>query len=522
MFCSEIRIGTLIRSRSFLVSVLFFISGIIIPQSKLKSTRYYFDDRCTEAYMAILNFRFDDANILLRQEQELHPENLIPVFLANYIDFFKLFTNEEKVMFESLKSNKSVRLSELEHGDSDSPYYRFCMAGVNLQWAFVRLKFGEYITAAFEIRRAYGLLKENERLFPDFRPNKVGLGILHIMVGLVPDEYRWLADLAGLEGTIQEGISELRGLLDYSADDPEILLFRPEVCFYLAFVDINILNNPEESLLLVRRFNSDSTLRGYARSPLVVYANASILMKNGKNKEVITLLDTYKPDSRSYHFTFLLYLQGLAHLNRLDSSAETFMLQFLENFRGINYIKSAYQKLSWIYLLQGDTVGYFKTIGFAGKKGNAIVDEDKQAFSEFHVGVSPALPLLKSRLLCDGGYYQDALNILLNTPLEKYIRSKKDLTEYFYRLGRIYHAMGNLPKAEKYYSMTVRNGRNLPHYYAASAALNLGWIYEAQGNYHAADTNFRLSATLRYDEYENSLRQKAKAGSGRIRSKIQN
>ncbi len=510
MFSNNVKTKALYRSRFFLISAFVFISASLFSQ-------YDFNDRCQDTYREILNFRFDEASNLLQTESEQHPDNLIPVCLENYIDFFTLFTGEDRVVFETLKRNKSIRINHLESGDKDSPYYRFCLAGVNLQWAFIRLKFGEYTTAAFEIRRAYLLLKENKERFPDFLPNEIGLGILHIIVGLIPDQYKWLASLAGLEGTVTEGVLELKNVLNYSDDNPVYSLFKPDACFYLAFIDINLENNRDESLSLIRMFDQDPILQHYSQSPLIIYAKSSIFMKTGKNDEVITLLSSYTPPSGTHPFIFLNYLEGLARLNNLDTSAITYLNRFVNEFTGINYIKSCYQKLAWAYLLKGDTTRYFQEIQKAGAMGNAIVDEDKQAHSEYNVGIIPAIPLLKSRLLFDGGYYSEALKMLLSTPLDRYVRSRKDLTEYTYRLGRIYHASGNLPKAIQYYSSTITNGRNLPHYFAANAALNLGWIYEGQENYIAADTNYRLCASMKYDEYENSLRQKAKAGLSRLK-----
>ncbi len=500
---------------------LFFLIGAFIFLSGSLYSQYVYDHKCQEAYQEILKFRFNEATKLIQQERDYYPDNLIPIYLENYIDFFKLFTGEDKLMFETLKRNKSDRLDYLERGDKESPYYRYCIAGITLQWAFVRLKFGEYTTAAFEIRRAYLLLKENEKRFPNFLPNQIGLGILHIIVGLVPEQYHWLLNLAGLEGTITEGVSELKYVLDYNGDNPIFTLFKPEACFYLAFADVNLLNKKKESLSLIQSFDSDPVLHAYNQSPLIIYAKSSIYMKNGKNNEVITLLQDYQTPPNTYPFVFLYYLEGLARLNNLDPSAVIFLDRFLKEFTGINYIKAGYQKLAWAYLLQGDTIRYRKEIEKAGTNGNSIVDEDKQAHSEYNVGIIPAVPLLKGRLLFDGGYYQDALKVLLNTPLDSYMRSKKDLTEYTYRLGRIYHAIGNMPKTIQYYLSTIETGRNLPHYFAASAALNLGWIYEEEGNYIAADTNFRLCVSMKYDEYENSLRQKAKAGLSRLK-KVQN
>lgn len=507
-------------SRALRGSLFVLVSAFFFPSESIYS-QFVFNDQCQEAYHKILEFRFNEAKSLLQQERDQRADNLIPIYLENYIDFFKLFTGENKLMFETLKRNKAIRLDDIESGNKESPYYRFCIASVTLQWAFVRLKFGEYTTAAFEIRHAYILLKENQTHFPDFLPNQIGLGILHIIIGLVPEKYQWLVNFTGFEGSVTEGVSELWHVLNYEGDNPVFALYKPEVCFYLAFVDANLLNNKKESLSLIQRFDSDTILRTYNQSPLIIYAKSSIYMKNGKNNEVINLLNDYHAPPNTYPFAFLSYLEGLARLNSLDPSAVTFFERFVREFTGINYIKAGYQKSAWAYLLQGDTLRYRHEIEEVGKNGNSIVDEDKLAQMEYNVGIIPAIPLLKARLLFDGGYYLEALKVLLNTSFDSYMRSKKDLTEYTYRMGRIYHALGNLPKTIQYYAATIDNGRNLPHYFAASAALNLGWIYEEQGNYIAADTNFRLCISMKYDEYENSLRQKAKAGLCRL-NKVHN
>jgi tetratricopeptide (TPR) repeat protein len=498
------------RLPGILCLILWFFPGFLYAA-------FSFDQRCQDAYCEILKFRFQNAHQLLQLEKKEDPSNLIPYYLENYIDFFTLFTSENRVDFEQKKKVVSARIKLLESGDKKSPFYRFTLAGVNLQWALTRLKFGEYATAAWELKQAYDLLNDNQSLFPGFLPDDVGMGILHILVGLIPEDYQWLSKIAGLEGGIDQGVSELNGILNYRGNDPVFILFKPEACIYLAFVDANLGIHAKDAVEMVGTFDRDTSLMRFRNSPVLLFAKVSIFMKNGKNKEALDLLRDYQPETNVYPLDFLEFQTGLALLNCLDLTAETHFREFLDEFQGINYIKSAYQKLAWCYLLQGDTNSYIREITNAGKKGFAVVDEDKQAYSEYNVWIRPAIPLLKSRLLFDGGYYQQALDILLNTSLEKYIRGKKDLMEYTYRLGRIYHEMGNIPKAIYYYTMTLNNGKKLPYYFAANAALKLGNIYEMQGNYLAADSNYRICTSLKYDEYSTSIRQKAKAGISRMK-----
>ena len=67
--------------------------------------------------------------------------------------------------------------------------------------------------------------------------------------------------------------------------------------------------------------------------------------------------------------------------------------------------------------------------------------------------------------------------------------------------------------------MTVERGKSSPWYFTASAALQMGLIYEDQDDLSRAESAFRLVLSVETDEYKNSLHQKAKAGLARIKSK---
>jgi len=126
-----------------------------------------FNDNCKNAYEKIICTRFEEGIVLIKQEKTTNPNNLIPYYLENYIDFLKLFISEDATLFNKLKANKELRISKIEDADEASPYYNYCLAEIYLQWAFVRIKFKEYITAAGEINKAYKLLQENEKNTPN-------------------------------------------------------------------------------------------------------------------------------------------------------------------------------------------------------------------------------------------------------------------------------------------------------------------------------------------------------------------
>jgi hypothetical protein len=490
--------------------------GAFLFSGMLSFGQFSFDANCRDAYRSILFLKFDEARHHLDVEKQLKPTNRIPVFLENYIDFLSLFIDENPEQFTKLNGNEYSRLKFLEQADKNSPYYRYCIAQVRLQWAFVRLKFGEYFTAASEIKKASHLLEANVRDYPDFVMNYTGLGVVHTMAGLVPDQYKWLANLLGFEGSVDEGVNDLTRVVVSDGKEEELDLFKTETLFYLTFIELNLKKDRAEAYRILALSQKMLPDENGQKSPLLIYSLSSVYMRTGNNDLAISLLAARPLSPEFYPFHYLDFMLGLARLNRLDKNADQAFTRFLKAYPGTNYVKAAYQKIAWYWLLEGDEKKYGEYMKLVYYLGNAIVDEDKIALKEAEGKMPPNNILLRARLLCDGGYYDRAFDELLNRSVNEIVGSKKDLIEYSYRLGRIYHESGNLEKANLYYEQTIRNGSGEPYYFAASAALQMGLMKEQKGNATEARKYYQMCLSMHYDEYKNSLSQKAKAGLKRV------
>ena len=84
--------------------------------------------------------------------------------------------------------------------------------------------------------------------------------------------------------------------------------------------------------------------------------------------------------------------------------------------------------------------------------------------------------------------------------------------EYSYRIGRIYDALGRKTEAISSYQQALALGQNRREYYGARAALQIGYIYESQGDKKTALIYFRKVIEMKSHDYKNALDQKAKAG----------
>jgi tetratricopeptide (TPR) repeat protein len=492
----------------------YFFSFIIILFAPFYSSAYYlFDQTLEQSYSKILTFHFNEAEKLLQQEKTEKPGNDLIHLYKNYIFFLKAFVSEEKQDYELLLKHASVTLEEIKTSKENvaSPLHLFVQSEIYVQLAMVKIKFGDNISAANDMRKAYKLIHRNEELFPNFLLNKKISGLLNVLIGSVPEKYQWLLNYAGINGKINEGILQLQTLYD-STEENGLSSYRPEILFYQGFI-YSVLSIQSDSSNLMTKMKP--LVKSY---PLIAYVYTNILMKQGRNDEAIETFDSALLNGSPYAFIFFYYKRGLARLRKMDLEAKSDFDFYLKNYKGINNIKSTYQKLAWIALLKGDTAGYHSYLLQCKQHGNTILDEDKNAAEESNSNELQNVYLLKSRLLFDGGYYNEAISTITSHPLDDF-PSYNDRLEVTYRLGRILQMKGQIEKAILYFEKTLKNGLSSKRYFAANSSLMLGQIYEEKGEFERATSYYKQTIEIKSDEYKNSMDQKAKAGLERIKMK---
>jgi hypothetical protein len=253
----------------------------------------------------------------------------------------------------------------------------------------------------------------------------------------------------------------------------------------------------------------------YSDSYLLNFAAARLSHALGNNALCIRVLENRPTDQGKYPFHYLDYLQAISYLYSLDyERSEMYFNRFLKNFKGNNYIKSAYQKLSWIAFLQqksDEEMGYLKKIKLEGK---AYIDEDKVAFKEAEKNHINSPILLRARLLYDGGYYEKALlelNSIIN--LSDY---SLFFDEYYYRLARIQSKLNYMDEQViAKYQKSFDLGKKSTNYYAPMSALQIGLIYEKKNDTKKAIIYFEKCLSISNFDYERGIHQKAKSGLNR-------
>ena len=483
------------------ITLLFlFISSSVFANFQM-------NENMQKTYSHIINLEFDKANELLWTEQKDNPTNKIIILQENYIDFLTIIIGEDEAFFTAAKDKKSDRIDFLQAGDDSSPYYLYAQAEVHLQWAFARLKFEEYLTAAYEIQKAYSLLEKNQENFPDFKLNKKGLGFLHTLVGAIPNKYQWVLSLAGMEGSVASGLGELKALLQ----DEQMELYRNEILFLTAFLQMNMTNEEVAYKQLLADIGD-----GYSDSYLLNFAAARLTHALGKNDLTLNILENRPADQGKFSFYYLDYLQGMSLLYKLDfEKSKQYFNWFLKNFKGNNYIKSTYHKLALIAFLQGETekkLSYFEKVK---SEGSAVIDEDKVALKDAKKQYTTHSRLLSTRLLYDGGYYQAALKEMQSIKALKEYSGFYD--EYWYRLARIQSKLDyDTNDIIAHYQKAFELGKASSNYFSPMSALQIAFVYEKKKEYTNAKIYFEKCLSLSHFDYERGIHQKAKLGLARI------
>jgi tetratricopeptide (TPR) repeat protein len=483
---------------------LFFLSYGFLRAGEMDS-RLEFTPRLQLAYFEIQKLRLDKARALLDQERIQNPDNGALIYLDNYADMYYLLISEDKAAYDKLSAREDSRLDALARLPESSPFQRLLRAEVRLHWAFAKLKFGSEVSASWDIIKAYRLLEENRTKFPTFVPTLKSLGLLHVLIGSVPEQYTWVTKVLGLKGNIEGGLRELNLV---QAKDP---FFRQEAQL------IDLLLHAYTLQLSPAQIRE---LKGMPASQpdnlLLHFFATSVLMKEGRSEEALAILSKAPRTAEHIPFPFLDYLRAEILLQKGQyDAAYTLYDRFQRDFKGFNFLKDSYFKQFLCRWLTNRDSEAKTLISRVEKVGKGITESDQyaQQFAEtYRAGKvrDEQKVLFIARYTSDGGYLKEA-NQALDNYTEASFSEISNKAEYNYRRGRILQKMGQPAESLPYFERSIRLTLNTNLYFGPSSALQMGYIYKGQSNKPKAIASFKKAMSYKKHEYKNSIDNKARA-----------
>lgn len=469
---------------------------------------FFWTNEIAAAYQSATRFDLTMADEILAIDKQQHPGNGFYYLISNYRDFIKVFIEDNPIEYRKALARRNLRIQNLEVCNPNSPYQRYALAEIYLQWTFLRFQQGDQTKAATDLRKAAVLLNENQRRFPDFILNLKGLSIVHLLAGSIPDNMKWLASLAGIQGTIIQGEAELNQVIEACRISKTHSIVLPELLFLKRLLQLQLFEDIS--------FNEASTSKWeqeYANEPIIQYITILGAQKTQHSAEVIKRIKSFQTDNKGLRFCFFKYLSAEASLNLGLSDISGFQ-SYINCSNGNHFKHSALRKIAWFYLLHQQNESYFTTMKSILQLPSPQSEEDKQAVFEAKQFKAPDTLLLRARLLFDGGKAEEAIHHLL--PISINSKSLEFIAERAYRLGRCYQQINNQEEALKWLNKSIDAGKSLPLYFAASASYQMGKIYTRQNRVAEAIIAFRRVSQFPDHPYMGSLDAKAKSAIKRI------
>lgn len=458
---------------------------------------WQFDPLLERIYKLVLNLQTEQAYTelaKLKSTNEFHQ-----MYVESLLETVDVLIQEDEKHFDKINEKFKQRIDKISKLP-ESAETLFIKAELNLQRGFNLLNLSQELNAVLAIRQAYQTTQECIKKYPSFIPIKKTYGVIQVMVGAVPDKYQWFMSLLGMKGSVKVGqkqLEELRLSKSSLSQEATILFFTIKGFINQQFADAAkgfqecLQKDPDNRLLL--------------------FLGINMLMKDSQSEEALKLIYVLDSKPHGLPMDYIEYLRAEALLERGDYLPAIQAYQkFLKNFKSQSYRKDAHYKIGLCYFLLGNRESARKYFEIAKKTGKATADPDKYAAAMLEEGIFPNPKILKARFYTDGGYYKEARE-MLKSILPNDLPNAKDATEFYYRKGRLAHKMQDLAAAKLFYLQTIDMTGSQPWYFAPNAALQLGYISQAQGDLASAKKYFEKALSYKRYEYKNGIDTKAKS-----------
>ncbi|HET6543601.1 MAG TPA: tetratricopeptide repeat protein [Chryseolinea sp.] len=493
------------RKAATLVCLFLFLSctcwGFPSKSSFSSVEEWKFDEPTHKAYELVLNLQLDEVHQLIPEPETAHQHYVVA--LAEALELLITEDGEKYTEYEDRFINRLERRTRVNVPDD-----LFLQAEIRMHWTFVYLKFGHEFDAALNLRQAYLTIEEIRNKFPKFKAINKTSGLLEVIIGSVPQKYNWVLSLLNMEGSTRAGLGELQAIR--LSDSP--LAF--EASLIHALIQGFLLQQPGAASSEINALRAT-----HPRNRLALFLGSALAMKNNQSENALVMLDSLSRNSVGLPLYYADYLRGEIYLFKGEylNSISSYRW-FINHYNGQNGVKDAYYKIGLCYWLNGNTNDAAEIFKQAKSRGKEASEADKYAARSLAETELPHINLTKARYAIDGGYYEQAKQILESLEPQD-IPTKRDQVEYFYRKARLSHKLNDVDTAKFYYLRSIDLSGDEEWYYAPNACLQLGYIFWSENDDTLARSYFNRAMSYSKHEYKNSIDSKAKSAIAQIKRK---
>ncbi len=452
-----------------------------------------------KAYSSLIDFNIQKTQAQLDSFNAKGNTHPFKFYIASLEQSARLLSSGDKKDYANKKHLENEYLDEAQKLNDDNPYKFFLISEIKMQWALVKLNFGEEITAFWHLRQVYFLSEKMLKQHPDFLPLYKTHGFLHALFSGTPKKYQWIVRLFGIKPDMKEAIDLLtRGYKDINP-------VSPEVGILISLIHAYYYNNYKKAIPIC-----DSLLIDHPNSSIIRLIYAFILIKNSNDVQAQKVLSGISQPHPGYlQIPAWYYLLGEIDIHKGNyPQAISQYRHFLSIQKGHEMIKDAHYKIAMCYWLTDRNILARKELEIAATRGETRSEMDIYADFMIRSGVLPNRQFLKIRYFTDGGYLHKADSVFNMVDTSR-LTKKSDLVEYYYRKARLLDKCEQTNEAIEFYKHTISLQKDEPWYFGPNSCLQLGYIYMEKSPETAS---FYFEKVLRYDFdlYNHSIRQKAK------------
>lgn len=422
------------------------------------------------------------------------------LYISAYSEFIQTATYSTDRTYSSYFDS----ISEIREGlpDDNEAWTTYFLAEIKLQEAFIEMKAGNEISAAWKFRQAYRMTQQSLEKFPEFTPFYKTLGVMECLLGAIPDNMQWVPSLFGMEGSVQNGIQHLK-----EAGKNSVWL-RQETDLLLALCFSYLLNSDEDALHYTQKVINNSK-----NSPLQTYLAMNILLRSHRAQDALLLYERL-PDKSKDYLPLLYYLAGNALLQIGEYQKSILALEnFITFYKGEDFVKDSYYKKGIAMLLLSNVTGTKEMFQSVQTLGSANTEADRYAEAHSTPESLPHPILMKLRLYTDGGLYENAKQVIQNEENFEFV-TPEEKTEFTYRTARLAHLTGDSTLAIVRYKKTLEEQGANKWYFAPNSCLQLGYLFLEKDKNTSEEYFLKVSDYKGYD-YEKGIQRKAEAALNR-------
>lgn len=437
----------------------------------------------------------------LRSAEDMIPQipgTAFKAFYQYHILAYKYLAVQSEYDLKIFRNVWGKTIQDIEKLPSEDPMRNVLLAEVYSKRAIVEFLEKNHITSLWYARTSWSLVKKNQQKFPDNVEQLKILGLFNVLFGAVPKKYQWFTRAMGFEGNVTVGINQLKK----AAEKSSLLKLESIIINYYAVK--NIYDKPFLAISDLER--SRNSLPSSIILDYCLVTGYMSLKKNDQAYKILQKRQSYATDNQVFFIPFWDYHLAKAYYYKSKySDAQISFQRFLQNHKGYLFRTDATFLLGMSYILSDNYPKGKEYFTMLTQQKISDLEEDLYAayMAQQFIQKEPSTTLkalFRARNTIDGGYFNAALVILKGIEQSGTTLSSSDKTYLNYLYGRIYHTLGNLPDAKKYYLQCIEHTADRStSWQQAYASYYVGEISKTQKDLVAAKQYFQK--VLVYDNY---------------------